>query len=594
MAELQSAGPTVEVAAKGPVPGVEKSLISSLKIGQWVSILVVAGYMLYAHLGDMLLMQVSTLVTLLLLGASIWVGRCERGFDGAGNLLLAGLWFGVSAAAFSDGLSKSRALYLLSIVPCIAAHLRGEGSGLRWAFLCVATILSVVVADIFLDLPTEYPASNDLEWVVRRCVGVALFAVLAYMQVQRANGISEQQAWQSVALDRASAAALRASRRKTEFLARVSHEIRTPMHGVLGMTQQLGESKLSQSDKDCLLAIERCAESLQSLLNDGLELSARQGRGVRVERIRFCLDDIVHDIIMLFSAQAQMSQTRLSYRGSPAKLWAWGDPKRTRQVLSNLVGNALKFGAGKPVEVAVSSFVDPRRGNLVQISVRDQGIGIRAEDQEKLFLAYKQLEDSRSSKVAGTGLGLAISMELAQQMEGSLSVESELGQGSCFYLRLVQAAANRPRSSRTSSLPANAELGHLLRNKRVLVVDDNEVNRRVASLFLRSWGAEVQEAKDGKVACEKASGVKYDLVLMDLQMPVMGGLAATKAIRHSGMNRDTVIVALTANAFPEDKARCLAAGMNGHLAKPFKKRELLDLCSSYFGAFVEPVVEQVG
>lgn len=593
MTQLQSCGSETEPTADSAQAVIEATLFRSLRVGQWVALCVVLGYMSYAFAAKMPLSGVSTLITALFLAASIWAARCEGGFERAGSLLLGGLWFGVSMTAFSDGMSKSKGLYLLSLIPCIAAHLRGGKSGIRWGVLCVATIVVVVVTDIFVDLPREYPAFNDLEWVIRRCIGVALFAVLADMQVQRARGIAWQQAWQSVALDRASAVAVRASRSKSEFLARVSHEIRTPMHGVLGMTQQLSEAKLSQSDKDCLLAIERCAESLQSLLNDGLELSARQGRGVRVDRIRFSLDDIVHDIMMLFSAQAQMSQTPLSHRAAEHRLWAWGDPKRTRQVLSNLVGNALKFGAGKPVEIAVTSFFDPNRGDLVEVSVRDHGIGIRAEDQEKLFLAYKQLDASGAAPVAGTGLGLAISMELAQQMKGSLSVESELGRGSCFSLRLAKADANQRPSSQDSGFSAGLEPGHCLQGKSVLVVDDNEVNRRVASLFLRSWGAKVQEAKDGQVACDKASHTKFDLILMDLQMPVMGGIEATKAIRASGVNVETAIFALTANAFAEDKARCVAAGMDGHLAKPFKKGELLDLCSSHFGATKVQDIEQV-
>lgn len=582
MAQKQRAGLDGEPVANPGPEGVEKSLLRSLKVGQWVSLVVICGYAGYALVGDMPLSAAATLCTLVLLGSSIWVGRREQGFCRAANLLLVGLWFIITMTAFSDGMSKSKGLYLLSVLPCIAAHLLGAKAGIRWACVALVTILGVVVADIYVDLPREYPAFNEIDWVTRRCVGVVLFAVLADIQAHRAKSIQWEQAKQSVALDRASVAAQRASRSKSEFLARVSHEIRTPMHGLLGMTQQLADAKLSPSDKDCLFAIERCAESLQSLLNDGLELSAKQGRGVRVDRVRFLLRDIVSDIIMLFSAQAQMSQTQLSFRSPVTEHWVWGDPKRTRQVLSNLVGNALKFGAGKPVDLEISSVFDPLRGDMVQVAVRDRGIGIRAEDQEELFLAYKQLDRTGASKVAGTGLGLAISMDLTQQMQGTLSVQSEPGQGSCFSLCLVQAVGRKQEDPCALAGQASDSPGDALQNKRILVVDDNEVNRRVACLFLRASRALVHEAKDGSIALEKATFSKYDLILMDLQMPVMGGFEATRAIRSKGMNQDTLIIALTANAFPEDRARCLAAGMDGHLAKPFKKGELLALCASHF------------
>lgn len=593
MPKLQAIELKESYAANEAEGGVEKTLLRSLKVGQWVSLAVVIGYAVFGLVGDMPLTAASNVCTVAILIASIWAGRCERGFSRAVHLLLGALWFAIGMAAFSDGLSKSKGLYLLSLLPCMAAHLLGERAGIRWALLCLATILGVVVTDVYVDVLREYPAFDEVEWVVRRSVGIVLFAVLAQMQVRRAKAIAWQQAWQSVALDRANASAQRANQSKSEFLARVSHEIRTPMHGLLGMTQQLRERELSPSDQECLSAIERCAESLQSLLNDGLELSARPGQGVRVDRARFSLRDVVDDIMMLFSAQAKMSQTPLSFSCPDAELWAWGDPKRTRQVLSNLVGNALKFGAGKPVHLELAPYRDPKRGEMVQVSVRDQGIGIRAQDQEKLFLAYKQLDESTTTSVAGTGLGLAISMDLAQQMQGTLSVESQPGQGSCFYLRLVAAQHASLATQDPVSVEQSLHPARVLRQKRVLVVDDNEVNRRVASLFLRSWGAEVQEAKDGKIAYKKALHCRFDLILMDLQMPVMGGLEATQAIRAQGMNQGSIIVALTANAFPEDKARCLAAGMNGHLAKPFKKKDLLTICSSHFGPVTNQDAKQV-
>lgn len=582
VAKLEHSLPGPATAADGAKAEVERTLLRSLKVTQCTSLLIAVGYAVYAVTGDMPLAATINSFTAAMLVFSFWVGRREGGYQGATQWLLIALWLGISATAFADGLSKSKGLFFLSAIPCVAAHLRGEKIGLRWLAVTLITLVVVVVIDVFVDLPREYPEYSELDWVSRRCLGVIVFALLADTQVQRAKANQWQQAWQSVALDRASEAAQRANRAKSEFLARVSHEIRTPMHGLLGMTQQLGQAELSQSDKECLAAIESCAESLQSLLNDGLELSAKQGQWVRVERTRFGLTGIVQDIIMLFSAQAQMSQTRLEFSAPSRELWAWGDPKRTRQVLSNLVGNALKFGAGKPVTIELASTVDPARGEMVAISVRDKGIGIRAEDQEKLFLAYRQLNDSPKSSVAGTGLGLAISMDLALQMQGTLTLRSEPGQGSCFCLSLEQAACSSAKLSGASKgVDPDGSAGRHF-EKRVLVVDDNEVNRRVAILFLRSFGAQVHEAKDGQVALGKAQEMRYDLILMDLQMPVMDGIEATRAIRAKGLNLETPIVALTANAFPEDKARCLNAGMNGHLAKPFKKGDLSSLCSSYF------------
>lgn len=563
-----------------------------LRLVQVIGLLVVLGYTIQCLVEGYVVAATVTSWTGVMMGYSVWVYRRRENFKLACDAHLLAVWFGVTFTSFADGMSESKAFYLISVVPCLAAYLRGERSAVRWAVCATLSIIAIVVCDAVWDFPVEYSPTNELEWFIRRVIGIILFAYLAILQARRARKNLWNQELQSVELQRANEVAQRASRAKGAFLARVSHEIRTPMHGIIGMTQRLTESSLSRSDHECVQAIERCADSLQSLLNDGLELSVVEGGAVTVERVRFGLSQIVKDIVMLFSAKAQISCTQLNYALPEQELFAWGDPKRTRQVLSNLVGNALKFGAGAQVDVRLQEGMGPSGESRVELAVQDRGVGISKENQASLFSAYAQLEAGKSCAVAGTGLGLVISQDLARKMSGEIVVQSVLGQGSTFTLCLVKADAEAvadvvapltiPVAQRKPSRDCFAGL-------EALVVDDNEVNRRVACLILRAWGVKVHEARDGQIALEMAKERRFDLIFMDVQMPVMDGLEATRSIRMHSCNQETPIVALTANAFAHDRANCLAAGMDAHVAKPFKKAQLFAVCVQYLQERPVPV-----
>lgn len=560
----------------------------SLRMLQWTTIAVAGGYTAQSIGDNLPLAIVSNSWTCVFALFSLWAFERKRNYELAARALLCSIWFGIALSALSDGMSESKGLYLIPILPCVAAYLLGERAGVKSVGISAATIVAIIGADFLFELPRAGVLFDDLDWISFRCVGVLLFALLANLQASVARQNLQREAYHRLELDRANDTAQRASQAKSAFLARVSHEVRTPMHGILGMTQQLREGELDEGDRDCVLAIERCTDSLQGLLNDGLELSVVEGGKVAVERRGFALGPVIQDIVMLFSAKAELSETKLVYKAPPRALFALGDPKRTRQVLSNLLGNAIKFGAGTRVDVSVSQGVNAQGQAFLDVAIADQGSGISKADQAQLFQPYEQARDEQGDRLGatakGTGLGLKISQDLAHQMNGEILVQSQLGQGSVFTLRLVAYCAGDVESTKSQNqAQRSAERPKLARfeGQEVLVVDDNGVNRRVARLMLESWGCEVQEARDGTVALQKALEQRYALILMDLQMPLMGGIEATQRIRQEGLNQDTPVVALSANAFAQDKERCLAAGMNEHVAKPCKSEQLHAVCQRY-------------
>jgi two-component system CheB/CheR fusion protein len=381
-------------------------------------------------------------------------------------------------------------------------------------------------------------------------------------------------------------AAVEASRAKSEFLANMSHEIRTPMNGIIGM-QALALAASGAEDRNGYLeAAQNSAYSLLAILNDILDVSKIEAGRLEIHRAAFSLRHSIDDVLQLVRPRAQEKRLELVCTISGAVPDALvADSLRIRQILTNLLGNAVKFTDRGRVELRVDSHAAGADQLQLNFAVTDTGIGIRPEHRDVIFEAFRQADSSTTRQYGGTGLGLTISARLVAMMGGSIEVESTFGQGTEF--RFTVPCKLAPRDTVTAPARSIADLtGGPPKRLRILLAEDNTVNQRLAKRLLEKRGHEVSIAGDGRQAVEAATlGPPFDVILMDVQMPVMDGLEATRAIRRiENPQRNSVpIVAMTAFAMKADQDRCLEAGMNGHLSKPIDPVELSTTVESYAG-----------
>lgn len=365
----------------------------------------------------------------------------------------------------------------------------------------------------------------------------------------------------------------RANSAKSEFLAMMSHELRTPMNGVLGMLQLMETTKMTEEQAEYAALATESTEHLLRVINDILDFSRFERDALELEDISFNLADLIATSVQAFAHSAQQQSLALELELQPGMdlLWVNGDPTRIRQILVNLIGNALKFTEFGSVRVETSWQQRDAQHILFTCAVRDSGIGISAQLLESMFDAFQQADNSISRRYGGTGLGLPIARNLAERMGGSLEAQSSEGIGSVFTLRIplqrVQQQAPLPLPGAVGNLPQE-------RDGCVLLVEDNPVNRTVVEAMLHSLGLLVSVAGDGAQAVSMASKEKFALILMDCRLPVMDGYEATRRIRELPGLENLPIIALTANARHGDRDVCLQAGMNDYLAKPFKRTDL--------------------
>jgi CheY-like chemotaxis protein len=362
---------------------------------------------------------------------------------------------------------------------------------------------------------------------------------------------------------------------KGQFLTSLNHEIRTPLSGILGMTDLLLETSLSEEQKDYVGATRLCAENLLEILNVTLEFSALSANHLHLEEAEFSLRDTLAGLTSEFSFKAESKDVRLRHnfdRSLPSAVV--GDALRLRQLIWHLLGNAVKFTQSGEVEVSASA---SRRGNAevdITIAVRDTGIGIRPEQVGSIFESFRQLETGLSRNYPGLGLGLAVAQKLAVLLGGAIKVESELGQGSIFT---VQVPLRLPADFAGRREPG-AQRG------RVLVVDDDVISRTIVSHVLARRALDVVCVSDGPAAIRAASQSQYDLVLMDLQMPGMDGFQTAYRLRELAAHRDIPILAVTANCSSDYRDLCIEHGMQGFLSKPVQSSELVQTVEKYLAA----------
>ncbi len=382
--------------------------------------------------------------------------------------------------------------------------------------------------------------------------------------------VSERTAGYLEARDLAEAA----SRAKSAFLSNMSHEIRTPMNAILGMANVMRREGVSASQALHLNMINTAGEHLLSLINNILDLSKIEAGKIELEQKPVNIRALVDNVSTILGVRAQDKGLALSVEIGACDVEMQGDPTRLQQCLVNYLTNAIKFSERGTIALRSRCMPQDDATVMVRFEVADQGIGIAPETIPRLFGVFEQADNSMSRRFGGSGLGLVITRYLAQLMGGEAGVESQLGVGSVFWFTArLSRRRNEEGAVQSASCATNASPEQALREqfsgKRILVVDDDEMNREVAEMTLRVTGLLVDVAENGSQAIDMASRTTYAAILMDVQMPVLDGLMATQRIRSLPEGEKTPIIAMTANAFTEDRERCLSVGMNDVLTKPF-------------------------
>ncbi|MFP5439976.1 MAG: ATP-binding protein [Gammaproteobacteria bacterium] len=435
------------------------------------------------------------------------------------------------------------------------------------------------LGEVEVGMVTDLIAARQRE-VLLRALLIAAFVLIVTLVV------ASRTADAMVRIEEARASAENSSRAKSEFLAMMSHELRTPMNGVLGMLELLGDTALDGDQRHCLETARRSSEHLLVVIDDILDFSRIEGGRLPLEQIEFDLADLLHAVVDGFAHQAQTRGITLTLEVEEglSGIFVTSDPTRLRQVLVNLVGNAIKFTERGGVSLHAGGQLGTDGRLTLVLTVEDTGIGIAADRIEQMFEPFSQADNSTSRRYGGTGLGLPIARRLVAMLGGRVEVQSRVGEGTRFQLHFVLPARRTGAVARTERLQVTTP-GASLAGRRLLVVEDNHVSQMVAEGMLGSLGASVDVVGDGHAALARLATDRYDLVLMDVQMPGIDGLETTRRLRARSLAEGgrTPVVAVTANALSGERERCLAAGMDAYISKPFTRDRLRDVLVSLLG-----------
>jgi PAS domain S-box-containing protein len=368
---------------------------------------------------------------------------------------------------------------------------------------------------------------------------------------------------------------VRLQKAKEQFLANISHEIRTPINGIAGMANLLGQNPSPEERETYLNAIRHSAENLKVIINDILDLAAIESGKLRFEKIGFNLKDLLPSLVSTFTYQAKEKKLTIDYTiDEKLNRILLGDPVRLNQILINLISNAVKFTHHGSIMIKCSQAKEIRGDSWVQIEVTDTGVGIPEEKLNTIFESFSQADASVTRRYGGTGLGLTIVKQLVELQNGRIHVNSSEHSGSTFSVLIPYQIGKVKKITQIPKQTKKLDSGVDTAQLRVLLVEDNDINRLYAKSILKNWHCYIDVAENGLVAIEKIKNNFYDVVLMDVQMPVMDGYEATKAIRSMHQSAKVPIIALTANATQRDVEKCLLAGMNDYLPKPFTPEDL--------------------
>jgi signal transduction histidine kinase len=483
----------------------------------------------------------------------------------------------VNASVYYDWKGFAFSVLVAVVLACLAIWLRFSLSGKWLSPLLSGTVMGFAVSSMhytamfathFIGIPlnaTPMPTEDAIQLTVIITVctlllGLAVLATNFYI-CYREMAMQEHLASERAEL---------ACRAKGAFLANMSHEIRTPMNAIIGFTYLLRKSVYVPGQIDLLNKIEVSTQHLLSIINDILDLSKIEAGHVELEHRNFFLYELLDNICTLMADQIRDKGLTIHVDNDAMLGWLNGDSMRLRQALLNYVNNAIKFTQQGNIRLRTRLLEESDTGLLVRFEIQDTGIGIPEDKVSVLFDAFTQAEVSTTRQYGGTGLGLSITRQLAILMGGEAGVDSALGQGSTFWFtaRLQRGQGVMPAEFKKNPIDDQDEMRRRYSGARVLLVEDNPVIREVATAFLNRVGLMVDSAENGRIAVGKVLNNDYDLVLMDVQMPVLNGLDATREIRMLADKADLLILAFTANAFAEDELACLEAGMNGVVQKP--------------------------